>query len=114
MLQLDHIDAGYGPVQVLGSVSLDIPEGSITVIVGPNGAGKSTILKVINGLVRPTAGHIVFQGKDITALPAHNRPALGIASCPEGRRLFPLLTAETNLRLGAYTARGRKAADATL
>ena len=114
MLQLDHIDAGYGPVQVLGSVSLAIPEGSITVIVGPNGAGKSTILKVINGLVRPTAGHIVFQGKDITSLPAHDRPALGIASCPEGRRLFPLLTAETNLRLGAYTARGRKAADATL
>jgi len=114
VLQLDHIDAGYGPVQVLGSVSLAIPEGSITVIVGPNGAGKSTILKVINGLVRPTAGHIVFQGKDITSLPAHDRPALGIASCPEGRRLFPLLTAETNLRLGAYTARGRKAAHATL
>src|SRR5438094_2753171 len=114
VLQSDHIDAGYGPVQVLGSGSHAIPEGAIAFIVGPNGAGKSTILKVINGLVRPTAGHIVFQEKDITALPAHNRPALGIASCPEGRRLFPLLTAETNLRLGAYTARGRKAADATL
>jgi branched-chain amino acid transport system ATP-binding protein len=114
VLQLDRIDAGYGPVQVLGGVSLAVQEGSITVIVGPNGAGKSTILKVITGLVRPTGGHVVFHGKDITAIPAHDRPALGIASCPEGRRLFPLLAAETNLRLGAYTARGRNAADATL
>ena len=114
MLRLDQIEAGYGPVQVLRGVSLAAQEGSITVIVGPNGAGKSTILKVINGLVRPSGGHVVFQGKDITALPAHGRPGLWIASCPEGRRLFPLLTAETNLRLGAYTARGRNVADATL
>jgi branched-chain amino acid transport system ATP-binding protein len=114
VLRLDQIDAGYGPVQVLRGVSLAAQEGSITVIVGPNGAGKSTILKVINGLVRPTGGHIVFQEKDITAIPAYDRTALGIASCPEGRRLFPLLTTETNLRLGAYAARGRNAADETL
>jgi branched-chain amino acid transport system ATP-binding protein len=114
VLRLDEVDAGYGPVQVLRGVSLAAQEGDITVIIGPNGAGKSTILKVINGLVRPTGGRIVFQEKDITAIPVHDRTALGIASCPEGRRLFPMLTTETNLRLGAYTARGRNAADTTL
>jgi branched-chain amino acid transport system ATP-binding protein len=114
VLRLDEVDAGYGPVQVLRGVSLAAQEGDITVIIGPNGAGKSTILKVINGLVRPTGGRIVFQEKDISAIPVHDRTALGIASCPEGRRLFPMLTTETNLRLGAYTARGRNAADTTL
>src|SRR5256885_9232589 len=86
----------------------------MTVIIGPNGAGKSTILKVVNGLLRPTRGKVLFAGADITNLPAYERPARGIASCPEGRRLFLQLTVETNLRLGAYAQRARAKADETL
>ena len=85
-----------------------------TVLLGPNGAGKSTALKVVNGLLRPTRGRVLFQDADVTALPAHERASRGIASCPEGRRLFPLLTTEGNLRLGAYARRARAAADETL
>jgi branched-chain amino acid transport system ATP-binding protein len=79
----------------------------MTVIVGPNGAGKSSILKVLTGLLRPSAGRILFKDQDITTLPAYRRPDRGIAAVPEGRRLFPELTAEANLRLGAYTPRAR-------
>ncbi len=114
MLRLDGIRAGYDGTQVLWDVTLAAEEGAITVMIGPNGAGKSTTLKVVNGLVRPTHGHVVFQGKDITRTPAHERPGIGIAACPEGRRLFPLLTTEGNLRLGAYTKRARFSADETL
>src|SRR3989442_6565618 len=86
----------------------------MTVLVGDNGAGRSTTLKVVNGLLRPTRGHVVFQGEDITRTPAHERPGKGIAACPEGRRLFPLLTTEGNLRLGAYSKGARSSADETL
>src|SRR5881396_4424056 len=114
MLRLEGIDAGYGGTQVLRGIGLEAKQGLTTVLIGPNGAGKSTTLKVINGLLRPTGGRVVFQGEDITKIPAHERAARGIASCPEGRRLFPLLTAEGNLRLGAYAPRARAAADETL
>jgi len=114
MLRLDGVHAGYDGTQVLWNVTLTAEEGATTVLIGPNGAGKSTTLKVVNGLVRPTRGHVVFRGDDITRMPAHERPGKGIAACPEGRRLFPLLTTEGNLRLGAYTKRARFSADETL
>lgn len=114
MLQLDGIHAGYGGTQVLHDVSLEAKKAAMTVIVGPNGAGKSTILKVITGLLTPTKGRVLFQGEDITGVAAHLRPERGIAVCPEGRRLFPQLTTEANLRLGAYNPRARKDADVTL
>ena len=114
MLRLDGIDAGYGGTQVLRGIGLEAKQGVTTVLIGPNGAGKSTTLKIVNGLLRPTRGQVSFAGEDITNLPTHERAARGIASCPEGRRLFPLLTAEGNLRLGAYAARARAAADDTL
>src|SRR3989441_10189275 len=114
MLRLDGVQAGYDGTQVLWDVTLAAEKGAMTVLIGPNGAGKSTTLKVVNGLLRPTRGHVVFQGEDITRTPAHERPGKGIAACPEGRRLFPLLTAEGNLRLGAYAPRARAAADETL
>lgn len=108
------MDAGYGEIQVLWDLHLRVDPGTVTVIIGPNGAGKSTTLKTINGLVRPTRGRVLFQDRDIAGLPAHERAGLGIASCPEGRRLFAQLTTETNLRLGAYNARARSAAEETL
>jgi len=114
MLRLDGIQAGYDGTQVLWGVTLTAEKGAMTVLIGPNGAGKSTTLKVVNGLLRPTRGHVVFQGEDITRTPAHERPGKGIAACPEGRRLFPLLTTEGNLRLGAYSKGARSSADETL
>jgi len=114
MLRLDGIQAGYDGTQVLWDVTLAAEQGAMTVLIGPNGAGKSTTLKVVNGLVRPTRGHVSFQGEDITRTPAHERPGKGIAACPEGRRLFPLLTTEGNLRLGAYSKAARSSADETL
>ena len=114
MLRLEEITAGYEGTRVLRDIGLEAKEGMATVLIGPNGAGKSTTLKVINGLLHPTGGRVVFRGEDITKIPAHERAARGIASCPEGRRLFPLLTAEGNLRLGAYSPRGRAAAEETL
>jgi len=114
MLQLEGIDTGYAGTQVLWDVALEAKQGAMTVIVGPNGAGKSTVLKVINGLLRPTRGKVLFQGNDITRRPAHERTEAGISSCPEGRRLFPQLTVEANLRLGAYAKRARGSADETL
>ena len=114
MLRLDGIQAGYDGTQVLWDVTLSAEKGAMTVLIGPNGAGKSTTLKVVNGLVRPTRGHVSFQGENITSTPAHERPGKGIAACPEGRRLFPLLTTEGNLRLGAYSKAARSSADETL
>jgi len=114
MLRLEGIDAGYDGIRVLRDIGLEAKQGVTTVLLGPNGAGKSTTLKVVNGLLRPTRGRVLFRGDDITHVPAHERAARGIASCPEGRRLFPLLTTEGNLRLGAYAPRARPAADETL
>ena len=114
MLRLDGIQAGYDGTQVLWDVTLSAEKGAMTVLIGPNGAGKSTTLKVVNGLVRPTRGHVSFQGEDITRTPANERPGKGIAACPEGRRLFSLLTTEGNLRLGAYSKAARSSANETL
>ena len=108
------MSAGYGGTQVVWDVSMQCKDGSISVIVGPNGAGKTTTLKTVNGLLKPWSGGIYFGGNDITDLPAFRRVEGGLASCPEGRRLFPQLSTEANLILGAYSRRARHAAEATL
>ena len=108
------MSAGYDGTQVIWNVSLQCRDGTISVIVGPNGAGKTTTLKTVNGLLRPWSGRVYFGGKDITDLRAFRRVEEGIASCPEGRRLFPGLSTEDNLRLGAYSRRARRVADETL
>jgi len=108
------VSAGYGGTQVVWDVSMQCKNGSISVIVGPNGAGKTTTLKTVNGLLKPWSGGIYFGGNDITDLPAFRRVEGGLASCPEGRRLFPQLSTEANLILGAYSRRARHAAEATL
>ena len=108
------MSAGYDGTQVIWNVSLQCRDGTISVIVGPNGAGKTTTLKTVNGLLRPWSGRVYFGGKDITDLRAFRRVEEGIASCPEGRRLFPGLSTEDNLRLGAYSRRARRVADENL
>ena len=108
------MSGGYDGTQVIWDISLKCKDSSITVIVGPNGAGKTTTLKTVNGLLRPWSGRVYFGGRDITDLRAFRRVEEGIASCPEGRRLFPGLSTEDNLRLGAYSRRARRVAEETL
>jgi branched-chain amino acid transport system ATP-binding protein len=114
VLGLEAVSSGYDGTRVLWEVSLNVEPRKITVVVGPNGAGKSTTLKVINGLLRPWSGAVRMDGEDISHLSPHERVARGIASAPEGRRLFPYLTAEGNLRLGAFTRKARSAVDESL
>src|ERR1700746_1752187 len=102
MLELRSVDAGYGTFQALFGVNLDVKPGEAVGVIGPNGAGKTTLMRVISGLIRPTRGSISMQGTDVLATPAHRIVSLGIAHVPENRRLFPRLTVDDNLKMGAY------------
>ena len=103
LLAVEGLAAGYGDVQVLWGVDLDVPRGEIVSIVGPNGAGKTTLLLAISGMVRARAGRIVFDGHDITGASADAIVARRLIHVPEGRRLFPTLSVRDNLMLGAYS-----------
>lgn len=103
LLEVKDINAGYGEVQVLWDVSLRVNEGEVVALVGSNGAGKSTLLKVISGILAPRSGEITFAGENITGLPSEQIVARGIIQVPEGRRLFPEMSVEENLLMGAYT-----------
>lgn len=110
MLRVEHIDAGYGDVQVLWDVSFKVEAGEFVVLVGANGAGKSTIMKVISNLIQPTRGAMWFEDQRIDQVPSHHIIDLGIAHVPEGRQLFPEMTVRENLELGSLRseARGRR------
>jgi branched-chain amino acid transport system ATP-binding protein len=108
MLSVKKISASYGHVQALSEVSLEVPEKGTVTLIGSNGAGKSTLLKVISGLLKPGRGMIEFAGERIEGLPPDRIVALGIAHCPEGRRLFPELTVFENLEMGAYLSTSKK------
>jgi branched-chain amino acid transport system ATP-binding protein len=114
LLRLEGVDAFYGDLQALYDVSLEVEQGRVFALVGANAAGKSTTLRVISGLVTPRQGRVVFDGQDLTRVPAHQRVDLGIVQVPEGRRLFPFMSVVENLLLGAHTPRARAARDATL
>ena len=114
LLALDGVRAGYGDLQALFDVSLEVHAGEIVTLIGANGAGKTTTLRVISGAVRATGGTVRFDGHAITALPAHAMPERGISHVPEGRQLFPFMTVEENLDLGAYNRRSRPRARAAL
>ena len=114
MLKLDGVDAFYGDLQALFSVSLEVPDGKIMALVGANAAGKSTTIRVISGLLSPRRGRVLFGGEDLARVPAYRRVELGIVQVPEGRRLFPFMTVTENLLLGAHTPHARGARDATL
>ena len=102
MLELKSVDAGYGTFQALFGVNLEVKAGEAVGVIGPNGAGKTTLMRVISGLIRPTRGAIAMEGHDVLATPAHRIVDLGIAHVPENRRLFPRLTVDDNLKMGAY------------
>jgi branched-chain amino acid transport system ATP-binding protein len=114
MLKVQGIDAGYRDLQALWDVSLQVSEGELVALVGPNGAGKSTTLKVISGLIKPTAGNVLLDGRSLTREPPHKIVDLGISQVLEGGRVFTELTVLENLELGSFGAKARKAKDENL
>src|SRR5213593_5064147 len=109
MLRVANVSAGYAGFQALFDVSLDVNAGESVAVIGPNGAGKTTLLRLISKLIEPTQGEIFLEDQTLTSVPAHAVVERGIAHVPENRRLFPRLTAEENLRMGAFTSRRRYA-----
>jgi branched-chain amino acid transport system ATP-binding protein len=108
MLNLTDIAAGYGSFQALFGVSLEVKLGEAVGVIGPNGAGKTTLMRVISGLLPAMRGAFSFEGRALTSLPPHRIVAAGIAHVPENRRLFPRLTVEENLRMGAFLPDARR------
>jgi branched-chain amino acid transport system ATP-binding protein len=107
VLRLEQVAAGYGTFQALFGVSLEVQAGEAVAVIGPNGAGKTTLLRVISKLIEVSAGEIRLDGASLNAVPAHRVIELGVAHVPENRRLFPRLSVEDNLRIGAYTRAAR-------
>jgi branched-chain amino acid transport system ATP-binding protein len=107
MLALSAVSASYGAVPAIGDISIDVGEGEAVGLLGANGAGKSTTLRAISGLMRLTAGTIRFLGTNIAALPPYKVAELGIAHVPEGRQVFPEMTVQENLEIGAYVPRAK-------
>ena len=104
MLQVQDLFVSYGMMEVLHGIDITVENGELISVIGPNGAGKSTLIKTIMGLVKPKSGKIIYDGEDITHLPAHKRASLGIGYVPEGRHVFGRLTVEENLTIGAYSS----------
>jgi branched-chain amino acid transport system ATP-binding protein len=107
MLQLENVDAGYGGFQALFGVSMRVDAGEAVAVIGANGAGKTTLLRVISGLLPATSGSMVMDAHDLRTTPAHRIVEAGIAHVPESRRLFPRLSVEDNLRMGAFIPAAR-------
>ncbi len=107
LLRIENLNVYYGDLQALFNVRVDVNEQELTTIVGANAAGKSTLINTISGLVSQRSGTITFNGQKVESLPAHQRVGLGIIQIPEGRLLFPGMTVEENLELGAYPSMAR-------
>src|SRR5271169_1994293 len=108
LLQLEKVESGYGEVQVLWGISLQVRSGNVTTIIGANGAGKTTTLRTIMGTISPWGGRILMNGQDVTKLSPHAKASRGLVLVPEGRQLFPDMSVEENLEMGAYSHRARK------
>jgi branched-chain amino acid transport system ATP-binding protein len=108
LLEVDDLCVNYGRIEAIRNISFQVDEGEIVTLIGANGAGKTTTMKTVSGLRPVRLGSIRFQGKDITTMPAHERPVLGIAQSPEGRGCFVGMTVLENLDMGAYARRDRK------
>ncbi len=107
MLEIKDIEVFYGVIQAIKGISFEVNEGEVIALIGANGAGKTTILHTITGLLSPKKGSVIFEGKDITKVPAHKIVSLGMAHVPEGRRVFAELSVYQNLRMGAYTRKDK-------
>ncbi len=114
MLEVKDLEVNYGVIKAIKGVSFEVNEGEVISLIGANGAGKTTILHAVSGLLNKTNGTVLFEGKDITKMPAHSIVSLGMAHVPEGRRVFAQLTVLENLKLGAYTRKDKKELEDTL
>jgi branched-chain amino acid transport system ATP-binding protein len=114
VLRVENVDLGYGSLKVVFGVSLQVGDGELVGLVGGNGSGKSTILRAVSGMIAPWTGRIVFDGEEIGAVRPHQMAQKGLAHVPMGRQLFPNLTVEDNLMLGAYLPRPRAERDENL
>ncbi|MDL2249333.1 branched-chain amino acid transport system ATP-binding protein [Lachnospiraceae bacterium PF1-21] len=107
MLEVKDLDVYYGVIQALKGATFEVDKGEIVALIGANGAGKTTILHTVTGLIPPKRGEIIFEGQDITKIPAHRIVERGIAHVPEGRRVFADLNVYENLKMGAYTRKDK-------
>ena len=107
MLEVENLEAGYGPIRALDKVSIQVAEGELVAIIGANGAGKTTLLMAISGVVPVRGGQVRFEGRPVTGLEPHQIVRLGIGHAPEGRRIFPRLSVRENLELGGFTRSDR-------
>ena len=114
MLTVERLECRYGKVAAVRDLSLEVRKGELVSLIGANGAGKTTTLKAISGLLAPSAGRIVFGGEDITRASARRVLELGIAHCPEGRRMFPYMTVRENLEMGCYLRRDKAGIEADM
>ena len=114
MLEVKNLNVAYGRVRAVKGISFSVAQGQVVTLVGTNGAGKTTTLRTISGLLRPESGEIWFDGERIDAVPAHEVTTRGLAHSPEGRRIFPRLTVEDNLRLGAFARKDKAGVNADL
>ncbi|WP_329319301.1 ABC transporter ATP-binding protein [Streptomyces sp. NBC_01262] len=102
LLEVEDLRVSYGKIEAVKGISFSVEAGQVVTLIGTNGAGKTTTLRTLSGLLRPTGGRVLFDGQPIEKVPAHKIVALGLAHSPEGRHIFPRLTIEENLKLGAY------------
>ncbi len=114
MLSVKNLEVHYGMIKAIKDVSFEVNQGEVIALIGANGAGKTTILHTVSGLLTPTKGQVIFEGKEITKIPAHKIVALGMAHVPEGRRVFSQLSVLENLRMGAYTRKDKGEMEETL
>ncbi len=105
MLRVEGLTCRYGKITAVSELSLEVRQGELVTLIGANGAGKTTTLKAISGLVAPAAGRLIFEGEDITRASTHRILQLGVAHCPEGRRVFPYMTVTENLQMGCHLRR---------
>lgn len=114
MLEIKDLEVYYGMIQAIKGVSFEVSEGEVIALIGANGAGKTTILHTITGLLEAKKGSVIFDGKDITKIPAHKIVSMGMAHVPEGRRVFANLSVLQNLKMGAYTRKDKHEIEETL
>ena len=114
MLEVKDLEVYYGVIQAIKGVSFEVNQGEVIALIGANGAGKTTILHTVTGLLSPKRGQVIFEGKDITRVPAHKIVSMGMAHVPEGRRVFAELSVYENLKMGAYTRKDRSEIEESL
>ena len=114
MLTVEKLECRYGKVAAVRNLSLEVKQGELVSLIGANGAGKTTTLKAISGVLTASAGRIVFEGEDVTRASARRVLELGIAHCPEGRRMFPYMTVRENLEMGCYLRRDKAGIEADI